>query len=57
MKKAVYHHSALARGYVRVGRVIKADYNGRFGKGYTICRNNPRSTNYCFKDYYIEKEV
>lgn len=47
----------LSCGYVRVCCISKADYDGRFGKGYTICRNNPRSTNYCYKDYYIEKEV
>ena len=59
MKNVTLHHTALARGYVKVGHEVKADYSGRFGKGYTVCRNNPRSTRYCYKSYYIEssKEV
>lgn len=35
---------------------IKDPHNGRFGKGYIIKRNNPKSSRYCYIDYYIEKE-
>ena len=50
---AVYHHTALCRGYVRVNEHIKEPYSGRFGKGYTVKYNNPNSTRYCYKDYYV----
>lgn len=51
----VYHHTALTRGYVKVGHEIKEPYKGRFGTGYILLRNNPRSSQYCLKDYYVEK--
>lgn len=40
MKKAIFHHTALCKGYVSVKcqNGIKEPYNGRFGKGYTIIR-------------------
>ena len=38
MKNYKEHHTSLTRGYVRVGQKIKEEYNGRFGKGYTIKR-------------------
>ena len=38
-----FHHSALARGYVRVGHEVKEPYNGKFGRGYKLYKNN-RST-------------
>ena len=31
-----FHHSALARGYVRVGHEVKEPYNGKFGRGYKL---------------------
>jgi hypothetical protein len=56
MKKYEYHHTALTRGYVSVkANGIKSAYTGRFGTGYTVKRNNPDSTRYCYVDYYIEK--
>lgn len=55
-KEYIYHHTSLTRGYVSVKTDgIKADYTGRFGTGYTVKRNNPDSTRYCYVDYYIEK--
>nr|DAR00558.1 MAG TPA: hypothetical protein [Caudoviricetes sp.] len=46
----------LTRGYVSVKtNGIKSAYTGRFGTGYTVKRNNPDSTRYCYVDYYIEK--
>lgn len=56
MKKIKLHHTALTRGYVSVKEVngIKENYNGKFGTGYTIKRNNPNSSRYCYIDYYVE---
>ena len=54
MKNYKEHHTSLSRGYVRVGQKIKEEYNGRFGKGYTIKRHNPNSTQYCYITYYVE---
>lgn len=53
MTNAVYHHTSLCRGYVRINEHIKEPYIGRFGKGYTVKYNNPNSTRYCYKDYYV----
>lgn len=55
MKKAIFHHTALCKGYVSVKcqNGIKEPYNGRFGKGYTIKRHNPNSTRFCFISYYL----
>ena len=57
MTNAKYHHTSLTRGYVSVKAHdgIKEPYKGRFGEGYTIKRHNPRSTSYCFIEYYITK--
>ena len=55
--KNMYHHTALSRGYVSTKiDGIKEPYSGRFGNGYTVKRNNPKSSRYCYIDYYIEKE-
>jgi hypothetical protein len=54
MKRYKYHHTALTRGYVSVkSEGVREDYTGRFGTGYTIKRNNPDSTRYCYIDYYV----
>lgn len=54
MKKYEYHHTALTRGYVSVkSEGIKEEYAGKFGTGYTVKRNNPDSTRYCYIDYYV----
>lgn len=57
MKKYNLHHTALTRGYVSVKEIegIKEDYSGKFGTGYTIKRNNPNSTRYCFIEYWVEE--
>lgn len=49
------HHTATCRGYVSVKETagIKEAYSGRFGTGYTVKRNNPDSTRYCYIDYYV----
>lgn len=49
------HHTALTRGYVskkEVNGIVEA-YEGRFGKGYTVKRNNPDSTRYCIIEYWV----
>lgn len=49
-------HTSLCRGYVSVkSEGIKNEYNGRFGKGYTIKTHNPNSTRYCFITYYVKE--
>lgn len=52
---ATLHHTALTRGYIKVGQEIREKYNGRFGVGYTVKTHNPDSTRYCFISYYICK--
>lgn len=51
-----FHHTAKAPGYVskKLKDGIKEPYSGRFGTGYTIRRNNSKSSRYCFIDYYID---
>ena len=53
--KAVYHHTALTRGQVSVKQEngIRKPNEGKFGKGYKVLSNNPRSTRFCFVSYYI----
>lgn len=41
-----YHHTASDRGYIPVGKEIKEPYKGRYGRGYVIKRNNPRSNRF-----------
>lgn len=54
MKNYKEHHTSLTRGYVKVNQEVKEEYNGRFGKGYTVKRHNPNSTQYCYITYYVE---
>lgn len=49
------HHEALKRGYVGVNKIIISPYEGKFGKGYTLDKNNPSSTQYCIREYWIYK--
>ena len=51
--KYTYHHTASDRGYIPVGKEIKEPYKGKYGRGYIIKRNNPRSNMFYLKDYYI----
>lgn len=57
MKELRFHHSALHRGYIRVGMTIEESYKGRFGVGKKILKNNPRSSRYYIVEYWIEEEV
>ena len=53
-----YSHESLCLGYVKKNASAWLEteyYKGRFGKGITIKCNNPNSTRYCYKAYYIEK--
>ena len=52
-KNYTAHHTSLARGYVRVGKEIIAEYNGRFGCGYAVMTHNDNSTRYCYITYYV----
>lgn len=56
-KNYKFHHTALTRGYVSIKNTdgVKEEYNGKFGKGYTVKRHNSESTRYCFVDYYVEQ--
>ena len=55
--KYTYHHTASDRGYIPVGKEIKEPYRGKYGRGYIIKRNNPRSNRFYLKDYYIRQVV
>ena len=58
MTNARYHHTSYFRGYVSKKRYPdgqKEQYNGRFGKGYTIKYHNTKSTTYAFIAYYVEE--
>lgn len=53
--KYYVHHTSRHAGYVPAGKVNIADYNGRFGKGYTMEFSDWRhSTQYSFLTYIIE---
>lgn len=54
-RKCYLHHTAMRRGYVGVNKIIISPYEGKFGKGYTLDKNNPRSTQYCIREYWIYK--
>ena len=54
-KKYYIHHTSMKAGYVPSGKVHIADYNGHFGKGYTMEFSDWRkSTRYSFITYIIE---
>lgn len=54
-KKYYIHHTSRHAAYVPAGKVHVADYNGRFGKGYTMEFSDWRmSTQYSFLTYIIE---
>lgn len=55
MKKLTFHHSALSRGYIRVGETKEETYNGRFGVGKRIYKHNPLSSRYCIIEYWVEE--
>lgn len=49
------HHTSRNAGYVPAGKVHIADYNGHFGRGYTIEVSDWRkSTRYSFMTYLIK---
>lgn len=56
MKKLTYHHTALSRGYIRVGETRTESYSGRFGTGQKIYKHNPSSSGYCIVEYWTEEE-
>ena len=49
------HHCAMKRGYHTKKGITVLPYNGRFGKGYTVEENDPRTTQYHTITYYIER--
>ena len=54
-KKYYIHHTSGHAAYVPSGKAHIADYNGHFGKGYTIEFSDWRkSTRYSFLTYIIE---
>ena len=57
MKELRFHHSALARGYIKVGMTVEKPYKGRFGVGKKILKNNHVSSRFCIVEYWIETEV
>lgn len=54
-KECMLHHSALSRGYIGVNKMSISAYDGKFGKGFTIDKHNPNSTNYFIREYWIYK--
>lgn len=50
------HHTSLSRGYIsrKNKSGIIEEYDGRFGKGYTIKKPNYQSTKYIFVEYWIK---
>lgn len=54
MNNLTFHHSALSRGYIRVGETKEETYNGRFGAGKKIYKHNPHSTRFCIVEYWLE---
>lgn len=62
MDSVKYHHSAIARGYVRVGHQYDEEYNGRFGSGYIrhyeskLGVHGRPSTSYHTISYFIKED-
>lgn len=50
------HHEALCRGYQRVNSYSMEQYEGRFGKGIKVYKNNPLSTQYRIVQYWTVEE-
>ena len=50
------HHTAMKSGYIsrKSKDGIIEEYNGRFGKGFTVSKPNFESTRYYFISYYIK---
>lgn len=54
-KVYAYSHSSMTNGYIRKNaRYHPQPYKGRFGVGFTVKSNNPKSTRYAYITYYIE---
>lgn len=47
---------STARGYQKKKTLTVYLYAGRYGKGYTVDFNNPASTYFKMRAYYIEKQ-
>lgn len=41
MKELRFHHSALVRGYIRIGETKEVPYKGRFGVGKKDLQEQP----------------
>lgn len=54
--KKTYKRSriATARGYQKKNTLSIFKYDGRYGKGYVVDFNNPASTYFKMRAYYIE---
>lgn len=50
------HHTALNGGYIsrKLKDGIIEEYDGRFGKGYTVKKPNFESTRYYHISYYVK---
>lgn len=48
---------ATARGYQKVNELTVIPYSGRYGKGFTVDYNNPNSTYFKTRAYYIESSM
>lgn len=49
-----YHHSAIRKGYHSRYYARVDSYTGKFGQGYIVVSNNPRSTYYGIRvEYYV----
>ena len=50
------HHTALSHGYIsrKNKSGIIEEYDGRFGKGYTVKKPNFESTRYYQISYYVK---
>lgn len=59
-KSIIYHHTSMTRGYVSrelgLDELPAIPYSGRFGKGFKVLTPCNKSTQYCFVEYWIEKE-
>lgn len=53
--KCELHHVSLANRYHSKKAVTINEYNGKFGKGFTVERTSARSNNYHDIMYYILK--
>lgn len=52
--RCTYHHTAAAKGYISWKNDERIEeYNGKFGRGFKVCKPRYDTTNYYYIKYWI----